>query len=82
MQDKLLKLKQSGNAKKLQEVQAILGPSSPLTSLSLDLPELQGASHLEVASAKCKEAFKQVQGPVLTEDTCLCFNALGGLPGP
>ncbi|XP_064131919.1 inosine triphosphate pyrophosphatase isoform X8 [Loxodonta africana] len=24
----------------------------------------------------------QVQGPVLVEDTCLCFNALGGLPGP
>lgn len=24
----------------------------------------------------------QVNGPVLTEDTCLCFTALGGLPGP
>jgi len=24
----------------------------------------------------------QVQGPVLVEDTCLCFNALKGLPGP
>lgn len=24
----------------------------------------------------------QVQGPVLVEDTCLCFNAFGGLPGP
>ncbi|XP_069793843.1 inosine triphosphate pyrophosphatase isoform X2 [Narcine bancroftii] len=23
-----------------------------------------------------------VQGPVIVEDTCLCFNALGGLPGP
>lgn len=21
-------------------------------------------------------------GPVLIEDTCLCFNALGGMPGP
>uniref|UniRef100_A0A7N5K6B9 Inosine triphosphate pyrophosphatase n=1 Tax=Ailuropoda melanoleuca TaxID=9646 RepID=A0A7N5K6B9_AILME len=25
---------------------------------------------------------EEVQGPVLVEDTCLCFNALGGLPGP
>ena len=25
---------------------------------------------------------RQVQGPVLVEDTCLCFNALQGLPGP
>jgi inosine/xanthosine triphosphate pyrophosphatase family protein len=24
----------------------------------------------------------QIQGPVLVEDTCLCFNALNGLPGP
>ena len=25
---------------------------------------------------------KKVGGSVLTEDTCLCFNALKGLPGP
>ena len=24
----------------------------------------------------------QVNGPVIIEDTCLCFNALGGMPGP
>ncbi len=24
----------------------------------------------------------KIQGPVLVEDTCLCFNALNGLPGP
>lgn len=27
------------------------------------------------------EAAKQVKGPVIIEDTCLCFNALNGLPG-
>lgn len=26
--------------------------------------------------------FLQIDGPVLVEDTCLCFKALGGLPGP
>lgn len=26
--------------------------------------------------------FEQIQGPVLVEDTCLCFNALKELPGP
>ena len=30
---------------------------------------------------KCRLAAMQVQGPVLVEDTSLCFNALGGLPG-
>jgi len=24
----------------------------------------------------------QIGGPVIVEDTCLCFNALNGLPGP
>lgn len=24
----------------------------------------------------------QIGGPVLVEDTCLCFNAMDGLPGP
>lgn len=27
------------------------------------------------------EAARQVKGPVIIEDTCLCFNALNGLPG-
>lgn len=26
--------------------------------------------------------FPQVKGPVMVEDTGLCFDALGGLPGP
>ena len=30
---------------------------------------------------KCREAARQVRGPVIVEDTSLCFNALGGLPG-
>jgi inosine triphosphate pyrophosphatase len=51
-----------------------------LTSAKIDLPELQGEPE-EVAREKCKIAAKAVNGPVLTEDTSLCFNALGGLPG-
>ena len=31
---------------------------------------------------KCELAAKEVGGPVMVEDTSLCFNALGGLPGP
>jgi inosine/xanthosine triphosphate pyrophosphatase family protein len=33
------------------------------------------------AIEKAKLAAKEVNGPVLIEDTSLCFNALGGLPG-
>eukprot|EP00123_Amoebidium_parasiticum_P013578 comp22039_c0_seq1/m.32005 comp22039_c0_seq1/g.32005 ORF comp22039_c0_seq1/g.32005 comp22039_c0_seq1/m.32005 type:complete len:193 (-) comp22039_c0_seq1:470-1048(-) len=71
----------TGNAKKLEEVVAIVGDSVPLISRKLDLPELQGEPE-DISKEKCRLAAKEVQGPVLTEDTCLCFNALKGLPGP
>ncbi|XP_012967716.1 inosine triphosphate pyrophosphatase isoform X2 [Mesocricetus auratus] len=73
----------TGNAKKLEEVIQILGDKFPCTLVAqkIDLPEYQGEPD-EISIQKCKEAARQVQGPVLVEDTCLCFNALGGLPGP
>lgn len=67
-----------------QEVVAILGTQHAhrfvLDSVALDLPELQG-DPLAVAAAKAREAARRVGGPVVVEDTSLCFNALGGLPG-
>ncbi|XP_045430704.1 inosine triphosphate pyrophosphatase isoform X4 [Pipistrellus kuhlii] len=73
----------TGNAKKLEEVIQILGDKFPYTLVAkkIDLPEYQGEPD-EISIQKCQEAARQVQGPVLVEDTCLCFNALGGLPGP
>ncbi|XP_066240392.1 inosine triphosphate pyrophosphatase isoform X1 [Saccopteryx leptura] len=73
----------TGNAKKLEEVIQILGDKFPCTLVAqkIDLPEYQGEPD-EISVQKCREAARQVQGPVLVEDTCLCFNALGGLPGP
>ncbi|XP_017360282.1 inosine triphosphate pyrophosphatase isoform X2 [Cebus imitator] len=61
----------------------ILGDKFPCTLVAqkIDLPEYQGEPD-EISIQKCQEAARQVQGPVLVEDTCLCFNALGGLPGP
>ena len=72
----------TGNKKKLEEVVAIIGDSLPfeLVSMKLDLPELQGEPK-EVSIEKCKIAAKQCIGPVMVEDTSLCYNALGGLPG-
>ncbi|RLN40174.1 hypothetical protein C2845_PM01G40910 [Panicum miliaceum] len=107
----------TGNAKKLEEVRAILGSSIPFQSLKLDretllsfcpaasvalprlqpyttsirssregfrtrvsVPELQGEPE-DISKEKARMAASQVNGPVLVEDTCLCFNALKGLPG-
>jgi len=75
----------TGNKKKSEEVQQILsaGEDLPfdLTNQKIDLPELQG-DPLEIAVEKCRIAAQKVNGPCLTEDTSLCFNALNGMPGP
>lgn len=73
----------TGNAMKLKEVQAILGPDSPIEIISydLDLSEFQGDIEY-ITIKKCQEAARRLRIPVLVEDTSLCFNALQGLPGP
>lgn len=77
----------TGNKKKLEEVVQILNssPEEPLPytveSVSLDLPELQGEPE-DIAKEKCRLAARHVQGAVMVEDTCLCFKAMKGLPGP
>ncbi|CAJ1405472.1 unnamed protein product [Effrenium voratum] len=77
----------TGNAKKLEEVRQILSAGSEelpfdVTSQKVDLPELQGATAEEIAKEKCKLAAEHVKGPVMCEDTSLCYHALKGLPGP
>ncbi|XP_071947293.1 inosine triphosphate pyrophosphatase-like isoform X1 [Antedon mediterranea] len=71
----------TGNANKLREVKAILGEQIQVVSQKIDLPEFQGEPD-DICINKCKEATKEVKGSLIVEDTCLCFNALGGLPGP
>ncbi|KAI9772967.1 MAG: nucleoside triphosphate pyrophosphohydrolase ham1 [Geoglossum simile] len=71
----------TGNANKLAEVSAILSDVVHLQSQTLDLVEVQGTIE-DISLDKCRRAAETVNGPVLVEDTCLCFNALKGLPGP
>lgn len=72
----------TGNPMKLSEVRAILGSSRiEIDSKDLDVPELQGTTE-EIAKEKCRRASELLQGPCITEDTALCFEALNGLPGP
>jgi inosine triphosphate pyrophosphatase len=73
----------TGNPNKLKEFSQIIGSIAnyEFSSKNVDLPEYQGEPE-EIAIAKCKTALESVKCPVLVEDTSLCFNALGGLPGP
>jgi inosine triphosphate pyrophosphatase len=86
----------TGNKKKLEEVNKIVNSNSSTSSTSLpttstqtfeiqglkiDLPELQGSPETIIIE-KCRVASEIANGPVIVEDTSLCFNALCGLPGP
>lgn len=54
----------------------------PVIHRPIDLIEIQSLDGAEIIEFKAKEAYKQVGGPVLVEDTSLRFLALGKLPGP
>lgn len=45
------------------------------------VPELQGSIE-SIAKEKCRLAAKQIGTAAITEDTALCFDAMGELPGP
>ena len=77
----------SGNKNKLRELNEIFNENFKdieVKQLDIDLPELQGFPE-DIVRGKLKlalEKSKNLEGPVLVEDTSLCFNAYGGLPGP
>lgn len=71
----------TGNEKKMQEIQQIIGDGFRLTWKKIDLTEIQGDAE-EIVKDKCRRAANIVRGPVLIEDTSLYFNALKTLPGP
>ncbi|CAL1544335.1 unnamed protein product [Lymnaea stagnalis] len=73
----------TGNKNKVKEIIDIFGEDFPykVENQDIDLPEYQGEPE-DIARAKCELAAQHVKGPVLVEDVSLCFNALGGMPGP
>mmetsp|Transcript_37719 Transcript_37719/g.49677 ORF Transcript_37719/g.49677 Transcript_37719/m.49677 type:complete len:279 (-) Transcript_37719:319-1155(-) len=75
----------TGNSNKLKEVRMIVQSSMDscleVSNREIDLPELQGEAET-ISKEKCKLAAETVGGPVIVEDTSLCFNGIGGMPGP
>jgi len=69
----------TGNQKKVDELNRILGTDFDHTKL--DLPEWQSLDLETVVTAKAEAAYQKLQKPVVVEDTALTFHALGKLPG-
>lgn len=69
----------SGNINKVAFLELFLG--TKVHHKKLDLKEVQSLSVIEVVEEKAREAYGQIQQPILIEDTTLKFEALGRLPG-
>lgn len=55
---------------------------TPLKHTKIDLDEIQSLDLRKVTEHKARQAYQEIQLPVLVEDASLEFTALGGLPGP
>ena len=82
MQDLLVA---TGNSHKTAEIRAILGAGYVVSDLKAhpELPEVEetGTTFLENATLKAVEISKQVEGLILSDDSGLEVDALGGEPG-
>lgn len=82
MQDLLVA---TGNSHKTAEIRAILGAGYVVSDLKAhpELPEVEetGSTFLENATLKAVEISKQVEGLILSDDSGLEVDALGGEPG-
>ena len=75
----------TGNSHKTDEIRAILGEDYVVSDLKAhpELPEVEetGITFLENATLKAVEISKQVDGLILSDDSGLEVDALGGEPG-
>ena len=75
----------SNNAKKLDELQALLGACGvalvPQGSLGISQAEEPHLTFIENALAKARHAALHADGPAIADDSGLCVAALGGAPG-
>jgi len=70
----------TGNPGKLAEARRLCGAT--LEAVELDLPEIQSLDLISVLRAKGEEAYRQLQRPLIVEETGLELAAMAGFPGP
>ncbi len=73
----------TGNKHKIDFAKLVLTPLNiPFEVISLPLVEIQSDSIEEIAINKAKQAFEQLQKPLIIKDDGWHIEALNGFPGP
>lgn len=72
----------SGNNRKIEEAHAsFVKHGLALEVAQLDIDEIQHHDPTKITEAKAREAYQQLQKPVLVNDSSWSIPALGGFPG-
>jgi XTP/dITP diphosphohydrolase len=72
----------TSNAGKAAEVAAFFGGLLEVDHVVLDVPEHRSNDIAEIAREKARYAFRQLNIPLIVDDTGFFIEALGGFPGP
>ncbi len=70
----------TSNDNKAREVETILG--FPIQRAALELDEIQDMDLVKIVEHKARQAYEQLQKPILVEDTAFYIEAWNGFPGP
>lgn len=72
----------TGNANKLREWQRQMPADISLSTIDIDLPEIQSDDSEEIVADKARRAYEAAGKPVVVEDVSASLAHLNGLPGP
>jgi XTP/dITP diphosphohydrolase len=72
----------TSNAGKAEEVAAFFRGALEIDHVTIDLPEHRSDDVGEIAREKARYAYRQLNVPVIVDDTGLFIHALNGFPGP
>jgi len=72
----------TSNAAKAEEVAAFFHGALEIDHVAIDIPEHRSDDVSDIAREKARYAFRQLNVPIIVDDTGLFIHALNGFPGP
>ena len=72
----------TGNINKAREVAAFFSGIIDVTHVPLDCPEYRDDDIGKIAAGKAEYAYRELNTPLIVDDTAFTIDALNGFPGP
>lgn len=72
----------TGNENKVRELKKIFPTDMAIKATKIDLDEIQSLDTKKIISHKLRQAYVEIEQPVIVEDVSAELECLNGLPGP